>query len=235
MKNSVKNSIVVRSISQTSAVLLAAAFILAFYLLFIATLSLARVTGFTMPGVERLMIGLGVPPRFAEGLAGVLLAILGGAVGVSEALLLGRAVALVGKCGIRSPLYTCQYNTFKVYRAGTVRVTVEFSKDGCGQGVAVDAGGRLLQGRGSLAELPIVWGGGAPESAAFLVPAGVRRFGVTMVWRSEDGTVEGWRPLAEMQAYTIRNGRRYRCNDGRSRGMGTDYDSFVFRVECNRS
>lgn len=110
-----------------------------------------------------------------------------------------------------------------------VRVVFESVQSDWNQGVALDTEGEFqVDDHPPVKKGVALWCKAPPRQFLVHIKSKKRQCLIKNVWDVGDGVMHSWHNGAAMIVEEIRNGRRYRCNDGRP---DDDFDDLVFRIE----
>jgi hypothetical protein len=96
------------------------------------------------------------------------------------------------------------------------------------QGMSLTADGQFLINNVIVKKAAVLWEDTAPSGSEFECETRNGIVEVTNVRDTGDGVAESWHGGAAMMVEAIKEGRRYRCNDGH---FDDDFDDLVFELE----
>jgi hypothetical protein len=111
-----------------------------------------------------------------------------------------------------------------------IQVVFESSNSRWRQGIRVKSEGKLqvngqvVAGKKGM----VLWEDTAPQTVEIELVGNPSTVGIYNAWDAGSGRIDAWHNGAAMIVEELRNGRRYRCNDGEP---DDDFDDLIFRVE----
>lgn len=110
----------------------------------------------------------------------------------------------------------------------TLKVTFQSVNSDWRQGIGFDTDGSFDVVGKAIEKKIVLWHDTAPQELLLAVHTRKGECMVKNVWDVGDGVIQSWHNGAAMIVQELRNGRRYRCNDGRA---DDDFDDLVFSIE----